>query len=370
MRRVEIEARAAERSGASDFEKRFRRAGVPLFDESFSASTDVFNRAAPLLAAIFLAEMLGAVSLEWSLLANVGAVLGALGILLIANGLLQARKGRPFWSLPEDVGTTELAAFVFVPALLPLIFGVQQTSAGVTALANAGILLLVWAVLGFGLPWILLWVLRRVRDQLAASLMLLARAVPLLLIFALLSFTNEEMWEIFSEAGTVALIAVGLLFLSLGTGFLFARLPQEVRRLETSMASQSPPLRPVQRFNVGLVMFVSQAVQVLTVSLMVFAFFAAFGLVAIGDPIREAWIESGGDVLINLTVFGESFQLTSELLKVAGGLAAFSGLYFAVAMLTDSTYREEFLEELTSELRDSFRLRDSYLKQLGAEPGS
>ena len=35
--------------------------------------------------------------------------------------------------------------------------------------------------------------------------------------------------------------------------------------------------------------------------------------------------------------------MTVELLKVAAGLAAFTGLYFAIAMLTDSTYRDEFL---------------------------
>ena len=52
----------------------------------------------------------------------------------------------------------------------------------------------------------------------------------------------------------------------------------------------------------------------------------------------------------------------TELLRVAGGLAAFSGFYFAVAMLTDSTYREEFLEELTDEMSSSVRRRAEYLR--------
>jgi hypothetical protein len=51
---------------------------------------------------------------------------------------------------------------------------------------------------------------------------------------------------------------------------------------------------------------------------------------------------------------------------VAGGLAAFSALYFAIAMLTDVTYREEFLEELTAELRTVFRERADYLRLRGA----
>ena len=34
-------------------------------------------------------------------------------------------------------------------------------------------------------------------------------------------------------------------------------------------------------------------------------------------------------------------------------------------MLTDSTYREEFLEELTDEMRTSFKARTEYLRLRG-----
>jgi hypothetical protein len=47
---------------------------------------------------------------------------------------------------------------------------------------------------------------------------------------------------------------------------------------------------------------------------------------------------------------------------VALGLAAFAGFYFSIAIFTDSTYREEFLDELTSEMRKSFEERAEYLK--------
>ena len=43
-------------------------------------------------------------------------------------------------------------------------------------------------------------------------------------------------------------------------------------------------------------------------------------------------------------------------------IAAFTGLYFAISMLTDDVYRREFLEELTSEMRQSFRDRAEYLR--------
>jgi hypothetical protein len=353
-----------------EYRRRFHRAGLPLFDEDFSASTDVFNRAAPLLALVFLGEMLGAISLEWSVLANAAALLGGLVILLAATGLVNRWRGRPFRSVPEDVGVPELVAFVLVPSMLPAIFGGQLTSALVTAAGNLALLAVVYAVYGYGLISILRWVGRRLAGQLAASAMLLARAVPLLMIFALLAFMSTEMWQVFSEISDPGLVAVGLLFLLLGVGFLIARLPREVRRLEAEVGSEALPLSSRQRRNVGVVLFVSQAVQVLTVALLVAAFFVVFGAIAVPEQVRESWIGTGGEVLVPLTLFGESFDLTSELLKVAGGLAAFSGLYFAIAMLTDSTYREEFLNELTDELRTTFRERAEYLRlRASSSPG-
>lgn len=359
------EAERADRIAAC--RARFREAGLPLLDEEFSASTNVFNRAAPLLALVFLGEMLGAIQLDWSPLANVAAALGGLAILLGVWMVLNRIRNRPLLAMPEDVGRVELAAFVIVPALLPLIFGNQGRSAIGTALANLALLLVIYLVLGYGLVSIVRWVFRRLMSQLQASVTLLARAVPLLMIFALLAFMSTEMWQVFSLISDGDLIAIALLFVSLGAGFLLARLPREVRSLEAEVGSEAEPLETRQRRNVGLILFTSQAIQVLVVSLLVAAFFIVFGAIAINQEVREAWIGEAGNTLLTIKLLGEQFQITSELLKVAAGLAAFTGLYFAISMLTDSTYREEFLGEVTAELRSVFRVREEYL-QLRREP--
>ena len=59
------------------------------------------------------------------------------------------------------------------------------------------------------------------------------------------------------------------------------------------------------------------------------------------------------------------FRVTVELLRVSAGIAALSGLYYSVAVLTDATYREEFLEELTDDLRAVFADRARYLELRG-----
>jgi hypothetical protein len=49
------------------------------------------------------------------------------------------------------VGRVELAAFVVLPAILPLAFGGQWRSALVTGAANAALLGLIYAVVGYGI---------------------------------------------------------------------------------------------------------------------------------------------------------------------------------------------------------------------------
>jgi hypothetical protein len=99
----------------ADYERQFRRAGLPLFIEDYTASEDVFTRAVPVLAFMFIAEMLGAIQLDWSPVANVAAALGGLAILVGTFALLNGLRGRRRLALPERIGRTELVLFVLLP---------------------------------------------------------------------------------------------------------------------------------------------------------------------------------------------------------------------------------------------------------------
>ncbi len=337
------------------YERRLRRAGLPLLIEDYSAYEDVFTRAAPLLSLVVLGQLLGAVQLDWPLWANLAALAGGLAILLAGVALVNRRRGRPPLSVPDRVGPVELAAFVLGPALLPLIFGTQVVSALVTAGANLALLVLIYLVVGIGLLSILRWAGARLLTQLAASLKLLTRAVPVLLIFMIVLFVNTESWQVFSDVSDGALGGVVALFFAVGSVFVASRLPAEVRELERDVGAD-PPLTSSQRFNVGFVMFVSQGLQVLVVSVLVGAFFVAFGALAITPHVVEVWVGHRPHAIAG------NASLSVELLKVSSALAAFSGLYYAIAVLTDATYREEFLDELQVSLRATFHDRARYLE--------
>jgi len=351
------------------YERGFRRAGLPLFIEDYSATSDVFTRAVPVLALVFLLQVLNAVDADWPLAANLAAVAGGLVILLGGIGLVNHSRGRRFWSVPERVGRRELAGFVLVPALLPMVFGAHLLTAISTAISNLLFLGVVYVVVGYGVLSILRWAGRRLVRQLASSTALLARAVPLLLVIVLIAFVNLEMWQMFAAMPDAGLATIAAVFVVLGAGFLLARLPREVRALEREAGAGSPELDRRQRRNVGLVLFVSQALQVLFVSVLVGAFFVVFGAIAVTETVRIEWIGGPGNVLATVDLPGQTVQITEELVRVAAGLAAFSGLYFAIAMLTDSTYREEFLDELTAEMRASFKARTEYLSLAPADAG-
>src|SRR6185436_5805885 len=161
----------------------------------------------------------------------------------------------------RKVGVPELAAFVLLPVVLPLVFGGQARSALVTGLANLALLGLVWLVVGFGVFPILRWTGARFVQQLAASASLLVRALPLLLFFSLVTFFTNEYWQLFGQAADVTFYAAAGLFALITAIFLIVRLPGSVRDLERG-SSLPVPLRRRQRVNVGLVIFLAQALQI------------------------------------------------------------------------------------------------------------
>ena len=211
----------------ADYEQRFRRAGLPLLIEGFSAREDVFTRAYPLLALVFTVEVLGALNLEWSALANVAAVAGAVTVMLA--GVARGQPGRgPARAGRSRARSARWSSGVFVVAALGAAGALRraghQRARDGRRQYGAARPDLPGDRLGF--VSIVRWAGRRLAGQLASSLLLLARAVPLLLLFAVVLFINTEMWQTFGAIDDPALIAFAGLLIGIGTLFLAVRLPQ------------------------------------------------------------------------------------------------------------------------------------------------
>lgn len=343
------------------YERRFRRAGLPLFIEDFSPTHDIFNRAAPLLTLVFLAEMLGATQLEWKWYENILAGAAGLAILIGAFGVLNWLRGRPFWSLPTRFGLPELAVFVLLPALFPLYPDYRWPQFFGIAVGNLLLVGAVYVVVGYGLIATTYWSLRRIVGELANSLTSLVRALPLLLVFSLVLFINTEMWQVFAGMPVVFIVLSVLAFTLLSTLFLMVRLPKELDAIEDDVKSD-PPLRRLQRLNLSVNLVIRQWVQAFIVSCGVGLFFIAFGMIGISAKIYESWVVPASSWSYTFVVLDHPMILSASLVKVAVGIANFTGLYYSIALLTDSSYREEFLDNVSAELRDLFTARADYLE--------
>jgi hypothetical protein len=383
----EADSQAAASEDLHDATERwFVRRGIPHFIHEYNASEDVFTRALPVLSLVFLAEIVVAADTEWGVGQNVLAVLFGIALLAGGYGAVNRMRDRPAFRPPDDVGLVELVAFVLLPALLPLIIGWRVKGFFLTVGFNLIVLAVLYGVILYGLVPMARWAIAESVQQLGGLARLMARSLPLVLVFSMFIFLNAELWQVADDfTGTYFWVSVGVLA-SVGSLFVLLRLPKEVQALREFDSWQDvcevladsplepehadgltgkpdpPPLTRQDWFNVGLVWVFSQAVQILLVGLAVGVFYVVFGVFTVRSSTIEQWTESDISVLWQIN---ERLIISLELLKVAGFIAAFSSLQFAVSAVTDDTYRDEFLGELVDDVRESFAVRALYLARIG-----
>jgi hypothetical protein len=365
--------------------------GTPHLIRQYSATEDVLTRALPVLSIVFVLEFSLALNADWRWWQNVLAAAGGFALLLGLYAGVNRLRGLETWAMPSRVGPPELATFVVLPAIVSAAFGQGRQALGVIV-ANAVFLALVYVVLSYGLVPLTRWTVVRVFRQLGEVGGLVSRALPLLIVFAVVLFLTAEVWEV---AGTMSwpVVAANLgLFLLFGVLLLLSRLPTELTELSEfddadtirdlcdatpaaplaatlSGVPETPALGTRQRGNLYLVVLVSQAVQILLVSALVVVFFVAFGLLAVRPAIQERWLSvdvdaAAAEPLVEFDLFGSPAALTPGLLRVAVFLGAFSGFYVAVYTLTDHAYRAQFFERVAGELRQTLAVRAAYLHVL------
>lgn len=252
-------------------------------------------------------------------------------------------------------------------------------SAMVTSAAVAG----VYAATTLRMTAMARWAVARTFRSLGLLFPLVTRALPLLLVFVMFLFINAEVWEVGAALDGGVLWVTVMLFAGLAVAFLAARLPEELARTDHEPTAslveitrgtpleeaahdvmeraddgpgldEDPTVRGFQKANLMVVLVVAQIVQVLLLSVSVFGFFLVFGSVAMKHSVVRGWI---GDQDLHPLGIG---YLSVELVQVSTFLAAFSGLYFTVAAVTDEVYRKQFFTTITRELERAVGARRVY----------
>ncbi len=371
-------------------ERWFIRRGLPHFIDGYSAGTDIWARALPILAIAYVAGGLNALDLDrWSAGRNVLAGFVALAILVLGLVIANLARGRSPIAVPRTIGPLELALFVIGPAVPPLIFG-QPGDALQSILTGIAVLIGIYVITSYGLISMTRWAATQLGDQIADLGRLVVRALPLLLLFVTFLFVNAEVWQVAGGLAGPAYWLVLALFFSIGAVFVLSRVPadlneinhfqgwEEARRLGQATGAPVDALHTLRNddseialplgrrawANIVLVMLATQAIQVTLVAVVMGTFFVVFGLLAIDRSVIETWTTADAHVLWNPTLGGRELVLTEQLLRVSGFLGAFTALYFTVYLVTDSTYREQFRDDVVADVRGALAARACYLASL------
>ena len=360
----------------------FLRHGLPFFVEGRKISVDdlAHGRSVVVLGLAYFGSLVIAVPADrawWQrLLLAAGGLLALVAVWAVAN---LARRQRAL-ERPRRVGVVEVAVFALGPAA---VVAALRQDAGLTLevlLLDLTVLLVVGAAEVLDVAPIARWALTRTFAELGSLFRLVTRALPMLLLFITFLFINTEVWHVSSALSRPVLWLSVAFFGALAVVFLVVRLPEEVAAVNDDLdpdvvrrAVRGTPLEPHlddlddvhaepldrrQRTNLLLVLLVTQASQVLLLSLSVLVFFLVFGRVVIDESVITTWVGNGAP---HYPLLLGRLGVSRELLQVSIFLSAFSGLYFTVYAVTDSTYRDQFFHEITHELERAVGVRAAYL---------
>jgi hypothetical protein len=280
------------------------------------------------------------------------------------------------------------AVLAAIPAVLVTLL-VLNLDAGVGEAVAAGLLTAAVVALGravrvFRVGRIGRWALAHAWENRSLIGPLATRALPFLLLFITFLFINTEVWQVSAALPRPLLwVCVGI-FALLAIAFLAPSFRSEIERVgaevegeqlaatcvgtpvasaareilaEPHLATEVAGIRlpPLQRRNLMLMLFIAQAIQMLSLVLIVFGFFVVFGSIAIRPGVIQAWVGSPPHYT------GPFHLVSDELFSVAIFLSAFAGLYFTVQAVIDQNYRREFFTRIQDDLQRAIGVRKVYV---------
>ncbi len=369
------------------------RQGLPHFIEGYSATGDILTRAVPFLSLIMIGELALSFGDQARGVAQLGAFLGGVAVLVGAVVAVNRLRGRRPFQRPDRVGPLEIAVFVLVPPIVVWEAGHGADRAALLVGGQLAILLVVYLATSYGVVPMTRWALRSLERQLTELGTLVGKALPLMMVFSTFLFLNTEMWQVMDDmALRYYVVAIGLV-IAVASASILLSLRREVdtvvyferwsdvydacRRSPVSgLCPRDPdavaeivPLRLRARVNVELLAFVSRGIVVVLVSLCVFAFYVLFGLLTVREETISGWVGDStrvirADAVWQTTWFGPRILLSKQLLLVSGFIACFAGLQFTVSLLSDPAARAEFRADMAAEIREALAVRAVYLDAL------
>jgi hypothetical protein len=279
------------------------------------------------------------------------------------------------------------AVIVAVPAVVAGVLAGLAMSAGPAVAVGLSVVVavaLARAVRVFRVGLIGRWALGHAWANKSLIGPLATRALPFLLLFITFLFINTEVWQVSAALPRPLLWCCVGIFAVLAVAFLAPSFASEITRVgaevegeqlaatcegtpvasaareilaEPHLAKEVAGIRlpPLQRRNLMLMLFIAQAIQMLSLVVIVFGFFVLFGSIAIRPSVITAWVGAPPHYT------GPLHLISDELFSVAVFLSAFAGLYFTVQAVIDQNYRREFFTRIEDDLQQAIGVRKVYV---------
>lgn len=229
---------------------------------------------------------------------------------------------------------------------------------------------------GSGVGSVIGWAIRMMLSHLATAGALAVRALPVVLLTALVFF-NTYVWLM---AATISGNRLGLamaFLVSIAAAFVTSATRERVRPMLQSAtapgedpeklagtpfatmpdAADYAPLKKAERLNVVFVLAVSQMAQILVVAVVTTAIYLILGLIVLSPQLLNEWTHTYKS---SATVLGFTLPVPDSLIHMTLFLGALTFMYISARAAGDAEYRSTFLDPLIDDLRTTLVARNRY----------
>jgi hypothetical protein len=229
---------------------------------------------------------------------------------------------------------------------------------------------------GSGIGSVLGWAVRMMLSHLATVGALAVRALPVVLLTALVFF-NTYVWLM---AATISgnRLALAMAFLvSIAAAFVTSATRERVRPMLQSAtlprdepeklaatpfatmpgASDWSPLKKSERLNVVFVLAVSQLAQIMVVAVVTTAIYLILGLIVLSPELLNEWTHTYKS---SATVLGFTLPVPDSLIHMTLFLGALTFMYISARAAGDAEYRSTFLDPLIDDMGTTLVARNRY----------
>jgi len=297
---------------------------------------------------------------QWAILAFLAA---ALPLAALAGWLVsRIASGR-------TRATVSTAALAFAVAC-----GVIE-SGPIQLTRDAVILGLVLLLTGCGVGSVLAWAVRMTMEHLSTVGTLAVRALPIVLLTALVFF-NTYVWLMAANINGQRLSLAIVFLVGIAGAFVVSKTVERVRPLLKSTASlpegsenlagtpfamldpsAGSPLKKAERLNVVFLLATSQLIEILVVAAVGATMYLILGLIILTPPLLKEWTHNSSTTS---TVFGLTFPAPDSLIHMCLFLGALTFMYISARAVDDAEYRGMFLDPLINDLHTALAARNRY----------